>query len=502
MTARRTRRRIGIGAVAALTMLGITVGSASADVVENKVVTNGGNQNDTIALPSGTTTIDYAVLAERESTDGGGPADCEVTGLDPTVIRIAVDPKISLRLAGGTLSDEIVSDKRVLYVEFTDCGKLSNNSGQIKTVEFGIATGATAGNYAVTHTKTASNAAVSAIGTSLDFTLVVTGESDGNNAPEVTVTSVTGTGTGSPDITDPFSVYLKSGNASITWSATFTGGGTASYQLKLGTCATGTNLVAAGTGYTSGDVTSTVAVGELGLDGSKTVSVCVTKASSTGGAAVTIVKDTVAPTAAVQFKLDGDVVTGPFIYGTEGVTAECVGTDTGGSGVASTTTPVLSTVAGKFLVDGVGTAEYSCTATDNAGNTSATATNSYQVYYGFETFTAPLNPDPEALNVAKAGRTIPLKWRLVDVDGVGVDTLLASNVKVRTTLLSCYLPGTFPDLVEEAAAGSSGLQNLGDGYYQFNWKTTTGLANSCRTLTLTLGDAGGDPRIALFEFIK
>jgi hypothetical protein len=44
-------------------------------------------------------------------------------------------------------------------------------------------------------------------------------------------------------------------------------------------------------------------------------------------------------------------------------------------------------------------------------------------------------------------------------------------------------------LVEEYAAGSSGLQNLGDGYYQFNWKTPTSYAGSCKSIKLVFGTA-------------
>jgi hypothetical protein len=75
----------------------------------------GRHQNNASELPAGATTIKYAVFANND----GLPADCEVTEGDCTVIRIAVDPTISLRLAGGTLSTTTVSDKRILDVSFT-----------------------------------------------------------------------------------------------------------------------------------------------------------------------------------------------------------------------------------------------------------------------------------------------------------------------------------------------------------------------------------------------
>ena len=65
--------------------------------------------------------------------------------------------------------------------------------------------------------------------------------------------------------------------------------------------------------------------------------------------------------------------------------------------------------------------------------------------------------------------------------------------------LSCSL-GTTADLLEEVAAGGSGLQNLGDGYYQLNWKTPKTYADSCKTLKLDLGD--GVTHDALFKFTR
>jgi hypothetical protein len=38
--------------------------------------------------------------------------------------------------------------------------------------------------------------------------------------------------------------------------------------------------------------------------------------------------------------------------------------------------------------------------------------------------------------------------------------------------------------VEEYASGSSGLQNQGNGYYQFNWKTPGNYASSCKRISL------------------
>ena len=40
----------------------------------------------------------------------------------------------------------------------------------------------------------------------------------------------------------------------------------------------------------------------------------------------------------------------------------------------------------------------------------------------------------------------------------------------------------------ETCSGETGLQYLGDWYWQFNWKTLKSEAGQCRALTLTLSD--------------
>lgn len=116
--------------------------------------------------------------------------------------------------------------------------------------------------------------------------------------------------------------------------------------------------------------------------------------------------------------------------------------------------------------------------------------------YTFEGFYAPVNNLP-ALNSKKAGQAIPLKWRITDDDNNPVTDL--SNVKVTVSSLTCPL-GVTPDQIEEQSSGNSGLQNLGDGYYQWNWKTSKQYANSCKTLNLDLGD--GVQHKANFQFTK
>jgi hypothetical protein len=85
------------------------------------------------------------------------------------------------------------------------------------------------------------------------------------------------------------------------------------------------------------------------------------------------------------------------------------------------------------------------------------------------------------VNVAKAGSTVPVKWRVVRA-GVGISNAIDAFVSLGSTLGSC---GTGPLDGIETYTGGSGLQYLGDGYWQFNWKTPTAYAGTCRTLVLT-----------------
>ena len=100
--------------------------------------------------------------------------------------------------------------------------------------------------------------------------------------------------------------------------------------------------------------------------------------------------------------------------------------------------------------------------------------------------------------MAKAGQPIPLKFRLTDANGNPVLNLTSVNVTVAS--LACER-GITTDNLEEYAAGQSGLQNLGDGFYQYNWKTPKAYADSCKTMRMSLGE-GTVVHTAEFEFRK
>ena len=125
---------------------------------------------------------------------------------------------------------------------------------------------------------------------------------------------------------------------------------------------------------------------------------------------------------------------------------------------------------------------------------------SVMVNYQTTGFTTPVDLG-NLLNTAKAGQMIPLKWRLLDGSGNPVTNLDPASVTLTVSPYTC--PSGVPtDAIETYATGTSNLQNLGNGYYQMNWKTLSSYANSCKKLTLNIGNWVGDGFIALFQFKK
>jgi len=179
------------------------------------------------------------------------------------------------------------------------------------------------------------------------------------------------------------------------------------------------------------------------------------------------------------------------VAATGGASGKAVAITVGPSNVCTVTDNVV-----RFVGVGI------CTVTANqAGNAAyeaaAPVSQSVKVDYRFEGFLDPVK-NGGVLNTAKVGQTITLKWRLTDANGAPVTTLTSAVISAKE--LSCSIGGS-GSLLEEAATGGSGLQNLGDGYYQLNWKTPASYARSCKTLHLDLGEGSGT-RSASFAFTK
>jgi Tol biopolymer transport system component len=117
--------------------------------------------------------------------------------------------------------------------------------------------------------------------------------------------------------------------------------------------------------------------------------------------------------------------------------------------------------------------------------------------YVFDGFFSPVANLP-TLNKVKAGQTIPIKWRLNDLFGAPLDDA-GSFLSIASYRIDCVtLGGDASAEADESCSGSSGLQYLGEGNWQFNWKTPKSYAGQCRKLVLKLAD--GTSHLANFSF--
>lgn len=117
--------------------------------------------------------------------------------------------------------------------------------------------------------------------------------------------------------------------------------------------------------------------------------------------------------------------------------------------------------------------------------------------YVFDGFFSPIDNLP-TVNKANAGQAIPVKWKLTDKNGVPISDP-ASFKSITSYAVNCAnFNGDPTSAVDEYAAGNSGLQYQGDGWWQFNWKTPKTYKGTCRTMKLTLDD--GSVHTASFSF--
>jgi hypothetical protein len=157
----------------------------------------------------------------------------------------------------------------------------------------------------------------------------------------------------------------------------------------------------------------------------------------------------------------------------------------------------VGTVPNGGLLDtsSVGPKEFTVTATDTGGRVT-TETRHYFVRYAFSGFRPPID-NPPTINVANAGRTIPVKWQLRTASG-GFIRSLAAVKKITVTVIDCA--NRPADVLPDQPAGStSGLTyDTAGEQFQFNWVTQRSWAGTCRRLTIELDD-GAKP-FADFSF--
>ena len=119
--------------------------------------------------------------------------------------------------------------------------------------------------------------------------------------------------------------------------------------------------------------------------------------------------------------------------------------------------------------------------------------------YVFDGFFEPIN-NGDIVNVAKAGQAIPVKWRLTDYGNGTPISDPASFVGLYSYSVSCIdFTGDPTDVVEEYASGASGLQYKGDGYWQYNWKTSKTYVGQCRQMYIKFSGGMTSPFVK-FKF--
>jgi large repetitive protein len=282
-----------------------------------------------------------------------------------------------------------------------------------------------------------------------------------------------------------------------------------SVTLKDGTCAAGTSLGAA-TLDVGGEASFTTSSLMVGLHD---VTACYAGNASFEGSdgLITQTVNKATTTTAVVSSVNSSILAQPVTFTvTVSPVTPAVATPAGNVTLKDGSCSEGSALAAAAALDGLGQASFTVSSL-TAGNHPVTAcyagtasfeasdgSLTHQVTFSFIGFAPPVDR-PNMYNLSKAGQAIPLKWELRDFYGNPVSTL--ANVTVKVTDQGCSsTPNT--DQIEEYASGQSGLQNLGGGHYQFNWKTPGSYATSCKTIGLDLGEGSLRADLALFTFKK
>jgi len=149
---------------------------------------------------------------------------------------------------------------------------------------------------------------------------------------------------------------------------------------------------------------------------------------------------------------------------------------------------------GSFVVTAVSGGDGQVTLVSNGVSTSIDASSPRIHLYDFVGFSRPVD-NAGVLNLVKAGSNVPLRWRLLSEAGVPITDLASATV--TTAQISCQ-QGMPTDAIEEVAASASALQNLGNGYYQLNWKTDKE-STGCAVMRLSLAGESPITHDALFK---
>jgi phosphohistidine swiveling domain-containing protein len=154
-------------------------------------------------------------------------------------------------------------------------------------------------------------------------------------------------------------------------------------------------------------------------------------------------------------------------------------------------------VTGSFNIEALGAHEICVKGTDAAGNvsTEACATITAESQIEFEGFYPPVKM-PE--NFVKAGRTIPVKFSLEDLDGAPI-SMLTTFAGLYSYEVDCEsLAGEPATAVQESSPGNAAVRAFAGDWIAL-WKTPKSYADSCRVMYVLFNDGSTSPEV-LFRF--
>jgi hypothetical protein len=110
--------------------------------------------------------------------------------------------------------------------------------------------------------------------------------------------------------------------------------------------------------------------------------------------------------------------------------------------------------------------------------------------------------DMSKVNLANAGRVIPIKWRILDSSNEPVSSLPDFEANYASTDCSDFDSSPTNTVVNYVSATSinSGPRYLGNGYWQFNWSTQKNFASECQLFTIDFGN--GESETVRFQFSR
>jgi hypothetical protein len=117
-------------------------------------------------------------------------------------------------------------------------------------------------------------------------------------------------------------------------------------------------------------------------------------------------------------------------------------------------------------------------------------------------FFPPVDPPSIAINYAKAGQTIPLRFYAATANGPITDLASAS---LAITGVTCADVSTAADSIDEYLTDTAvALENLGGGHYQYNWTTGKADSGTCKSIALSLPATYTTPThpTATFQFSR